>query len=527
MTRKRVLAAKPSYIEEVRLRSLDALDLQRSWKRVLHGARETVMDVPDRLPFEVLSRYWEDVPRLDAEHDVQHVHAVMATKPGGSTVRPFVRLHPRDLLLYQALVDAARVPLEAALPPPDRLFSYRLSALNYDDPFHGSPRWRDFRRAVQSLCTSHPRGYVIHTDVASYFLGIEFHELERRLLEIGVDSRVARDLTTLLETLHSHGVAGLPQGVPPSSPLGNLYLRPLDGWLEASGLPFLRYMDDLYVACDTHHEARRALDAMEAVLYEDGLSLGGAKTSIRRAFSVLADMTSPDEELDEATREMLEFADEYGPSDEDIEEWRLDQVRDVYDNAVEALGDDKYLRHHLTSAIRQFTKQRDPHGLEKIPEVLLRMPGLTPVACGYLEKMIGPAHRDAVRVVLETLIVGRFHRTQEWFHVLRIVQMLPKRGAAQLVDELAAIALDQEQHPLVRARAVLAWGAQSAADRFDVADRFFLAEKRTWRPYAVVAIQHKEGDERDARYERWSREGRGLAWLACSVQRQPFGWSKI
>lgn len=485
------------------------------------------MDVPDRLPFETMSRFWGNRPVLEPDHSVESVQVVMATKPGGSTVRPFVRLRPHDLLLYQALIDAAGVVLEAALPSRDRVFSYRLAPIDRDDPFDASPQWRDFQEAARSLCAARPRDYVIHTDVASYFLGVQLHELERRLLEVGVGSPVARDLIALLEALHSHGIAGLPQGAPPSSPLGNLYLRPLDQWLDSSGFPFLRYMDDLYVWCPSYHEARRALDAMEAVLYEDGLSFGGAKTKIQRSLSALADLTTMDEELDDALGDLLLFADEYGPSEDDIQEWRLDQVREVYDHAVDALSRDEYRRHQFTWALRQFAKQRDPHGLSKLPEVLLRMPGLTPVACGYLEKLSVPAHRNEVCGVLSQLIVGRFHRAQEWLHILRAVQVVPGRGAGQLASRLADLALDGDQAPLVRARALLAWGSQSSPDDFGAADAFFAAENRAWLPYAVVAVQHKTKHARDIRYQQWSGQGRGLAWLTASIKKQAFAWSKI
>lgn len=512
----------------MRLKSLDQLDLDRSWQRVLHTVREAVADVPDRLPFEVMSRFWEDAPSLDVDHMLQGVSVVMATKPGGTTLRPFVRMGPRDLLLYQALVDGTRDVIEEALPGTDTVFSYRLSPIAEDDPFENSPRWRDFRNAARELCEDNPRGYVIDTDVSAYFLGVQRAELERRLLEVGADSKIARDLTAFLNGLQSNGITGLPQGVAPSSPLGNLYLRPLDRWLESSGLPYARYMDDLYVVCDSYHEARQALDAMEGVLYEDGLSFGGAKTFIRRSIRALSSMTTVDEDLDDALADMIAFAgSDYGPTDDEVDEVRIGEVRALFDRAVEALEQDDYRRQEFTFALQTFSKKRDPHGLPHVPEVLLRMPGLTSVACGYLSKLTGPAHRDDLVAVLQRLAAGRFHRAQEWLHLLRVIQVVPGRGAKTLAERAAEVALDPQQPPLVRARALLAWGAQSAPKQLKVADAFVASTPAIWQPYAIIATQRKDPERRDARYARWARRGSGLAWLAESVSAKPFAWSKL
>lgn len=108
-------------IEDVQLRSLDMLDLPLAWRRLLFRVRRFI-DVPDRLPFEILDRLTEHRLSLRADHHLRPVHTVMATK-GSGTVRPFARLSPLDLLLYQALVDALAPDIEAALGRHDRVFA--------------------------------------------------------------------------------------------------------------------------------------------------------------------------------------------------------------------------------------------------------------------------------------------------------------------------------------------------------------------------------------------------------------------
>lgn len=481
------------------------------------------MDVPDRLPFEVAARFWDTSPTLHENHQVRDVERVPATKPGQATVRPFVRVHSRDMLLYQSLVDAMRNEIEDALGPREQVFAYRLSPLNEDDPFEDSPRWSDFNVALHQLAADAFDGYVIEADVTSFFLNINISMLERRLLEAGCTGGVVQDLGGLLAGWAAQGVRGLPQGIPPSSPLANFYLSPLDNLLRGEALPFIRYMDDIAIACPTFHEARQLLDSMEELLYEDGLSLGGGKTKIWRSEHVLERLT-PEEGVEEMIAELQEG--EYAPDEEQIAEIRIDRVCGIFDGAVEALGNDDYRRNEFTFAFRQLGREKHPHALSALPQVLLRMPGLTANACRYLEELAKGGHREEAASALSEIVSGRFHRTQEWLHILRAIQVIPAQGAKSLVGRMASLSADHD-HPLVRARALLAWGSQSDSTDFSAADLYFTTEPRQWLPYVLIAIQEKDEEQRNDRYSRWSGEGRSLAHLADSIRSERYGWTRI
>src|SRR4051812_34460867 len=100
-------------------------------------------DVPDRLPYEVLERISDGHPELEREHHLRPALLVMATK-GSVTVRPFVRLSPVDLLLYQALVDALAPDIEHALGDRTRVLAYRQNVAGHENPYEGSPTWTAF-----------------------------------------------------------------------------------------------------------------------------------------------------------------------------------------------------------------------------------------------------------------------------------------------------------------------------------------------------------------------------------------------
>ena len=132
---------------------------------------------------------------------------VFATKPGQATVRPFIRVHPVDLLLYQALVDAIRDPIENSLGAREQVFAYRMAPIEKDDPFDESPTWRDFEVGQHQLALTDPDGYIIEGDVSGFFLNINIDELERRLLEAGCGGDIVRDLGGLLKSMGRTGSA--------------------------------------------------------------------------------------------------------------------------------------------------------------------------------------------------------------------------------------------------------------------------------------------------------------------------------
>jgi hypothetical protein len=106
------------------------------------------------------------------------------------------------------------------------------------------------------------------------------------------------------------------------------------------------------------------------------------------------------------------------------------------------------------------------------------------------------------------------------------VLKLGERDAEQLGPSLAGWALS-DASDLVRARAILAWGAQSPPNQLDIADKFWRRASSPWQPYALIAIQKKNRQLRDARYRKWSGEGRFTGELAEKIQKQSFGWRKL
>jgi len=117
-------------------------------------------------------------------------------------------------------------------------------------------------------------------------------------------------------------------------------------------------------------------------------------------------------------------------------------------------------------------------------------------------------------------------RDFEKLELCQAVLALPKGSGAALARPLGDWALKAE-HPLVRARALLAWGAQSQEDDFDVGDKFWRKATAQWQPYVLVAVQRKKTADRDKRYEEWSSSGRFLGRLATLLKQDPIAWRKL
>src|SRR6202035_2622099 len=149
------------------------------------------------------------------------------------TSRPFVRKSPRDVLLYQALLDRLAADIENALPARDVVFAYRQTVDADENAFAGTPGRAAYHQRMEEMLEDPLRvTYSVTTDVAGYFFHVDIDELERLLLSLSSEVDVVRDVAELLRGWQTLGVRGLPQGLRPSSPLGNVFLLPLDRMLS-------------------------------------------------------------------------------------------------------------------------------------------------------------------------------------------------------------------------------------------------------------------------------------------------------
>jgi hypothetical protein len=398
-------------------------------------------------------------------------------------------------MLYQALVDRLAPAIEGALATRAQVMAYRQT-LDEDasNPFAGTPSFVDYADRVDQIIDEQipsPRllspfdrtgpkrpGYVLSTDLSGYFMHIDVDELERSLLALSSPTDVVRDLGDLLRFWRFAGVRGLPQGVRASSPLANLYLAPLDSLLTEMGVAWVRSMDDITVTARKYADARQILDAAEKLLYQRGLTLNSAKTSIKRA-NPEASPIPPDALVrrKETTRFEIAALIEAGymdPADapepaEIDQELAVEELDGVLDEAEKETLPARF-QSRVVSALRDLEDLGVAHRVDEMALVIARAPDLTYVVLRYVASMAAADAEGAIAVFLKSLGAERFLREHEKLAVCKAALAMPP--APSLALPFASLAA-ADASQLVRARALLAWGAHSADDDFSVADTFW------------------------------------------------------
>ncbi|MHC4225343.1 MAG: reverse transcriptase domain-containing protein [Planctomycetota bacterium] len=143
--------------------------------------------------------------------------------------------------------------------------------------------------------------FVIRTDVRGYYANIDPVKLVERLARYVPDAEILRLVAAVTARTSERGglfrdSGGLPLGCPLSPLLGAFFLKELDERLEATGLFFVRYMDDILVLAPTRWKLQRAVKVVNETLAELGLAKHPDKTFIgrvERGFDFLGYRLSP------------------------------------------------------------------------------------------------------------------------------------------------------------------------------------------------------------------------------------------
>lgn len=200
------------------------------------------------------------------------VRRVYIPKPGSRKQRPLGIPVVSDRVCQQAVLQVLAPVFEAYFHPSS----------------HGFRPGRSTRTAARELERLRRKGYrhVVDLDIKGFFDHVDHEVLMRLVRRVVKDRRVLGLIRGWLKAgVMEEGkvrylTSGTPQGGVISPLLSNIYLTVLDEALSEGGYCFVRYADDVVIACRTEEEAGKALDYAREVLKGLKLELSEEKTTI-------------------------------------------------------------------------------------------------------------------------------------------------------------------------------------------------------------------------------------------------------
>jgi RNA-directed DNA polymerase len=168
-----------------------------------------------------------------------------------------------------------------------RLLEPIFEPLFHDGSFGFRPG-RSCHNAIDRVLSFHGEGdrVTLDADISGFF-----DNIPHKLIVGAVATEVADgNILKLIEKFLAAGVMeggvfkpttiGTPQGGVISPLLANIVLNELDWRLEKAEYRFVRYADDFVVVCKTRQQAKAALEVVETIMTDLGLSLSPEKTKI-------------------------------------------------------------------------------------------------------------------------------------------------------------------------------------------------------------------------------------------------------
>ena len=234
-------------------------NMQEAWLAVkANGGAPGVDGLDTGATLDHLRAHWDGIRAklLAGGYKPGAVRAVDIPKADGGTRRLGIP-NVQDRLIQQA-VHRKMSPLWEA---------------EFSEHSHGFRPGRSAHDAIQEAqgYVRDGKTWVIDIDLKGFFDEVD-HDILMRLVALKVrDKRLLRLIGDYLrapmqlpDRSREKRMKGTPQGGPLSPLLANIYLDPLDKELEARGLAFVRYADDIAIFASSERAASRILESVAA-----------------------------------------------------------------------------------------------------------------------------------------------------------------------------------------------------------------------------------------------------------------------
>ncbi|MEE1837449.1 RNA-directed DNA polymerase [Streptomyces sp. SP17KL33] len=195
------------------------------------------------------------------------------------SVRPIARFSARDRIIYDALVFGIAGDVDRQIHR--SVHSYRWHHSEGVPIFWFGP-WKRMRRLALKTLRADSNLRMASVDVSAFYEHIDVDILADDLACMTGSAEITLSLQGFLKRFQNVNHAwGLPQGPDSSGILANLYLSPIDGFLDRNKLRFLRYSDDMMIFHRDWTVLRDVVVEVNSLLRSRRLAISSHKTRIR------------------------------------------------------------------------------------------------------------------------------------------------------------------------------------------------------------------------------------------------------
>lgn len=455
---------------------LTASELDSAKAAIDHHGYSTLLPSPPE--WDEIAENWHPIrdylSSIDLEEYIPHQPLLVVVPKDEKSVRIVHLLHPEDMLLYTSLTLIVKDDLEGVRLPRtrQRVYSYRASrrtTVLYDSvgDTHGRYIEQLKRKAGRPRTNA-----VAVADIADFYASVPQAELKRLLKAAARTQKVAQAAELLISVfaarLMSREGHGIPTGPLASRLLAEVLLNEIDKYLLSKKIDFVRWVDDYNIFAPSLASARTMLFELATWLYNNGLTLQAAKTTVldRGSYTkrFLVDIEDRFSDKTAILEELLQIHG-YGGDDLDVDVKAVKddlQAVELLEALVDAiLGDDSVDFRVIAFVARKLLRMTlDPTVGREVLDVLTEnVEQLSPVIATVapLIEVLLPNGRMPKRVgrrLLRSLRGAGVDHQAVW-----ILAVFAEKGREVFLDELTSVYEEAESHVVKRYAALAIRGS--------------------------------------------------------------------
>jgi nucleoside phosphorylase len=396
--------------------SMEALD----WS-LRHHRRYGDTDLfPRAFEFEVVETRWAEYRKMLAALDLS-THAwregrSMLFMKDQVSFRRATQFDPIDSILFAALIWTIAPEIEACRPARalNAVFSYRFEASSNGQLFAPFKPKQAFWTHTANACKEQGTR-LLTTDITDFY-----NQIRHSSIKSDLDAIVSKDYSdlvmTALRAVQGNSDVGIPVGPHSTHLLAELVLAPFDEYMLDRDLPYMRYADDVHVACKSEDEARELLYEIADYMHRNlQLSLSRHKTQVldgdqmrvyARTALGPAEATSEDESRTKVDEIVEEHTSAGGDEEVDITDLDAESQESLSPENIRAALDellDSNAQIQLRKHLRGLMNLHTPGAIDWVVWNIHHILPALPQAIEYLHNTL-PRYEDKPSYVLSVLV---------------------------------------------------------------------------------------------------------------------------